>query len=197
MPQPGCCRLILGCFKLLLPALYPYCTVLNQVLTISMCTSQGRSAIPHAQRVKLSSVQQQRSLQIRLLGGEADAWPAMWLRRGRRNAGETKGVTMEENKKHLAMLRQLLARPENKACADCASSSAGGRPTWASINTGAFICMRCAGIHRGLGVHVSKVGTHLLGASVITMHVLMCVLLDVLPSVTACYSFVLLSQVQR
>lgn len=77
--------------------------------------------------------------------------------RGRRNAGETKGVTMEENKKHLAALRQLLQRPENRACADCGSSSAAGRPTWASINTGAFICMRCAGIHRGLGVHISKV----------------------------------------
>lgn len=37
--------------------------------------------------------------------------------RGRRNAGETKGVTMEENKKHLAALRQLLQRPENRACA--------------------------------------------------------------------------------
>ena len=77
--------------------------------------------------------------------------------RGRRNAGEMKGVTMEENKKHLAALRQLLARPENKACADCKSSTAGGPPSWASINTGAFICMSCAGIHRGLGVHVSKV----------------------------------------
>ncbi|KAK9805408.1 hypothetical protein WJX73_002177 [Symbiochloris irregularis] len=77
--------------------------------------------------------------------------------RGRRNAGETKGVTMEENKKHLAALRQLLQRAENRACADCGSSSAAGRPTWASINTGAFICMRCAGIHRGLGVHISKV----------------------------------------
>lgn len=72
---------------------------------------------------------------------------------------------MEENKKHLAALRQLLARPENRACADCMSSSAGGRPTWASINTGAFICMRCAGIHRGLGTHVSKVCCLLLRTS--------------------------------
>jgi hypothetical protein len=31
------------------------------------------------------------------------------------------------------------------------------RPSWASINLGIFICMRCAGIHRGLGVHISKV----------------------------------------
>ena len=73
-----------------------------------------------------------------------------------RRAGETKGVTMEENKKHLAALRKLLALPQNKTCADC-GGAAGARPTWASINCGAFICMRCAGIHRGLGVHVSQV----------------------------------------
>ena len=45
----------------------------------------------------------------------------------------------------------------NRTCADCASAAAAARPTWASINLGVFICMKCAGIHRGLGVHVSKV----------------------------------------
>lgn len=30
-------------------------------------------------------------------------------------------------------------------------------PRWASINLGIFICMRCSGIHRSLGVHISKV----------------------------------------
>ncbi|KAL4448394.1 hypothetical protein ABPG75_005613 [Micractinium tetrahymenae] len=74
-----------------------------------------------------------------------------------RNAGETKGVSMEENRRYLAALKRLLELPANRACADCAGSDAGARPTWASINTGMFICMRCAGVHRGLGVHVSKV----------------------------------------
>ena len=30
-------------------------------------------------------------------------------------------------------------------------------PRWASWNLGVFLCIRCAGIHRNLGVHVSKV----------------------------------------
>lgn len=30
-------------------------------------------------------------------------------------------------------------------------------PTWASTNLGVFVCMRCSGIHRSLGTHISKV----------------------------------------
>lgn len=30
-------------------------------------------------------------------------------------------------------------------------------PRWASWNLGSFLCIRCAGIHRNLGVHVSRV----------------------------------------
>ena len=68
-----------------------------------------------------------------------------------------KGVTMEENKQQLAALKRLLDLPHNKQCADCMGGGGAARASWASINTGVFICMRCAGIHRGLGVHVSKV----------------------------------------
>lgn len=71
-------------------------------------------------------------------------------------------MTMEENKQQLAALKRLLNLPHNKQCADCVGGGGAARASWASINTGVFICMRCAGIHRGLGVHVSKVNCSLL-----------------------------------
>ena len=40
-----------------------------------------------------------------------------------------------------AIFNQLLERPENKICADCPNKN----PTWASIDFGVFICMRCSG----------------------------------------------------
>ena len=43
--------------------------------------------------------------------------------------------------------------PENQICADCNSPD----PQWASINLGIIICIACSGVHRSLGVHVSKV----------------------------------------
>lgn len=50
-------------------------------------------------------------------------------------------------------LKTILARPENANCADCSAK----KPTWASINLGVFLCLNCSGIHRNLGVHISKV----------------------------------------
>ena len=42
----------------------------------------------------------------------------------------------------------------NKLCADCATSE---ETEWSVWNHGVFVCIKCAGIHRQIGVHISKV----------------------------------------
>ncbi|XP_048484288.1 stromal membrane-associated protein 1 isoform X2 [Plutella xylostella] len=51
------------------------------------------------------------------------------------------------------ILLQMLKDEDNKYCVDCDAKG----PRWASWNLGIFLCIRCAGIHRNLGVHISKV----------------------------------------
>ncbi|XP_024528246.1 ADP-ribosylation factor GTPase-activating protein AGD12 isoform X1 [Selaginella moellendorffii] len=50
-------------------------------------------------------------------------------------------------------LKRLLAQRDNRVCADCGAAD----PKWASANLGVFVCIQCSGIHRSLGVHISKV----------------------------------------
>ncbi|XP_043529664.1 stromal membrane-associated protein 1 isoform X1 [Frieseomelitta varia] len=51
------------------------------------------------------------------------------------------------------LLIEMLRDEDNKYCVDCDAKG----PRWASWNLGIFLCIRCAGIHRNLGVHISKV----------------------------------------
>ncbi|KAL8879550.1 MAG: hypothetical protein Q9192_008211 [Flavoplaca navasiana] len=55
-----------------------------------------------------------------------------------------------ETKSKLLALQKL---PGNTTCCDCSAPS----PQWASPKFGTFICLTCAGLHRGLGVHISFV----------------------------------------
>ncbi|CAH9097761.1 unnamed protein product [Cuscuta europaea] len=50
-------------------------------------------------------------------------------------------------------LKELLLQSDNRVCADCGAPD----PKWASANIGVFICLKCCGVHRSLGTHISKV----------------------------------------
>ncbi|KAL6865597.1 ARF GAP with effector function(s) [Amphichorda felina] len=60
----------------------------------------------------------------------------------------------ERAAQNLATLKSLLKLEPNKVCADCKRNK---HPRWASWNLGVFVCIRCSGIHRGMGTHISRV----------------------------------------
>lgn len=59
----------------------------------------------------------------------------------------------EANEALIDELKELMCIPGNESCADCPNRD----PTWASVNLGILICMKCSGIHRMMGTHISKV----------------------------------------
>ncbi|KAG2156310.1 ArfGap-domain-containing protein [Suillus clintonianus] len=53
------------------------------------------------------------------------------------------------------ILQELIKREDlkNKTCVDCGNPN----PQWASVSFAIFLCLQCAGVHRGFGVHISFV----------------------------------------
>ena len=48
---------------------------------------------------------------------------------------------------------EILSLPGNSNCCDCNAE----KPKWASLNNGIFLCLKCAGAHRSLGVDISTI----------------------------------------
>ncbi|CAA6660045.1 unnamed protein product [Spirodela intermedia] len=57
------------------------------------------------------------------------------------------------NPKHEKPIDLLRKVSGNDVCADCGALE----PDWASLNLGVLVCIECSGVHRNLGVHISKV----------------------------------------
>lgn len=67
----------------------------------------------------------------------------------------TNDIYKEEELKNVM---QILLQDENKFCVECNDKD----PEWASVNLGVFMCIRCSGIHRNLGTHISRIKSLLL-----------------------------------
>lgn len=53
------------------------------------------------------------------------------------------------------LIRQVQALAGNDRCVDCSTTK--DKPTWLSTNLGVLVCIECSGIHRDLGVHISRI----------------------------------------
>ncbi|EXC33077.1 ADP-ribosylation factor GTPase-activating protein AGD4 [Morus notabilis] len=68
-----------------------------------------------------------------------------------RNSHQDLGDDIKSNKIECvsSILRGV---PGNDLCAECSAPE----PDWASLNLGILLCIECSGVHRNLGVHISK-----------------------------------------
>eukprot|EP01117_Protostelium_nocturnum_P006686 TRINITY_DN2408_c0_g1_i4.p1 TRINITY_DN2408_c0_g1~~TRINITY_DN2408_c0_g1_i4.p1 ORF type:complete len:653 (-),score=236.18 TRINITY_DN2408_c0_g1_i4:38-1996(-) len=81
--------------------------------------------------------------------------PAKPVESNEHRVRENSSGLIEETKKTpaTAFEQVRLMDPSNKSCADCDASD----PDWASLNLGILMCIECSGVHRSMGVHISKV----------------------------------------
>ncbi|KAG4926021.1 hypothetical protein JHK87_051561 [Glycine soja] len=76
------------------------------------------------------------------------SFTSAYLERPSRSLQQQRSCTKSE--KPIDVLRRVCG---NDKCADCGAPE----PDWASLNLGVLVCIECSGVHRNLGVHISKV----------------------------------------
>ncbi|XP_076811363.1 arf-GAP with SH3 domain, ANK repeat and PH domain-containing protein 1-like isoform X2 [Clavelina lepadiformis] len=52
-----------------------------------------------------------------------------------------------------SIIKEIQRLPGNTTCCDCSATE----PTWLSTNLGVLLCIECSGIHRDMGVHISRI----------------------------------------
>lgn len=62
-----------------------------------------------------------------------------------------KTASQRKRDEMIITINDILSR--NRSCAECDREN----PDWVSLNLGCVMCIDCSGVHRSLGVHVSKV----------------------------------------
>nr|XP_040149588.1 arf-GAP with SH3 domain, ANK repeat and PH domain-containing protein 1 isoform X7 [Ictidomys tridecemlineatus] len=145
------------------------CTVKNGILTISHATSNRQPAKlnlltcqvkPNAEDKKsFDLISHNRTYHFQA-EDEQDyvAWISVLTNskeealtmafRGEQSTGEN---SLEDLTK--AIIEEVQRLPGNDVCCDCGSSE----PTWLSTNLGILTCIECSGIHREMGVHISRI----------------------------------------
>ncbi|XP_049455228.1 arf-GAP with SH3 domain, ANK repeat and PH domain-containing protein 1a isoform X1 [Epinephelus fuscoguttatus] len=67
--------------------------------------------------------------------------------------GQSSVWSVEEEELTKSIIDEVLRSPGNDICCDCGASD----PRWISTNLGVLTCIECSGIHREMGVHVSRI----------------------------------------
>uniref|UniRef100_A0A8D0GRV7 ArfGAP with SH3 domain, ankyrin repeat and PH domain 1 n=1 Tax=Sphenodon punctatus TaxID=8508 RepID=A0A8D0GRV7_SPHPU len=130
------------------------CTVKNGILTISHATSNRQPAKlnlltcqvkPNAEDKKSFDLISRMWISV-LTNSKEEALNMAF--RGEQSTGEN---SLEDLTK--AIIDDIQRLPGNEVCCDCGSPD----PTWLSTNLGILTCIECSGIHREMGVHISRI----------------------------------------